>query len=603
MLKRNRVANSALAVALLALSASVLRGEVVLVGSALPQEQGWSLTTNVATPDVTTDGQLIYANTIGPPNDLTAYLLFYKDVGIGGIHYWVEFRVRIVAIEQEGPVNTQAPFALFGSFDPADPSVGDRDMVCLNMDSMSWGWSASPVGQTNHDAVHTYRLEVSGSSSTARVYVDGVLKLTETGFDTNGIIAFGDASTWNNLNSTFEVESITIFRDCNGNNVEDAIDLSMGFPDCNGNGKPDSCDLGDFFDENDCNENGVPDECDLAGGAPDCDGDVTPDECQLLENDCNENSVPDNCDVMSGSDDCDGDVVPDECEIGGFDCNSNSVLDECDLVAGSSLDLNGDNYPDECPIVNPPALEAEPGGVQKVKFISFIPPASTPEATAIRVRFVSLHQVSPPYGAAPTIPFSIFEGMSVWVGPPQHFVESSASNIPFWAAHTQCTPHYRDWTTVGLLHVTGSHIVPSSIYELEQVGRPCLDQEDGCTVISPPLENRTARWADMEQPFNPPSLTVQPDLHDVSAYVNKFRGAPGALIKARAMISPSSVFGVISPANMGIDVGLTHLSQLVDAFRGSRYPALMGKCANSSAACANHTDCGANGPCNLYCTD
>ena len=47
---------------------------------------------------------------------------------------------------------------------------------------------------------------------------------------------------------------------------------------------------------------------------------------------------------------------------------------------------------------------------------------------------------------------------------------------------------------------------------------------------------QTAHWADVETPYQPPSVG-QPDLGDVSALVNKFRSAPGAPIKARALLA------------------------------------------------------------------
>ncbi len=58
--------------------------------------------------------------------------------------------------------------------------------------------------------------------------------------------------------------------DCNGNGVDDSIDIASGTSqDCNGNGMPDECDL-DSGASDDCNVNGIPDECDggcLPGGA------------------------------------------------------------------------------------------------------------------------------------------------------------------------------------------------------------------------------------------------------------------------------------------------------------------------------------------------
>ena len=68
----------------------------------------------------------------------------------------------------------------------------------------------------------------------------------------------------------------TIARDCNGNGLDDSIDVQGGSSqDCNGNGIPDEC-------EPDCDANGIPDDCDVAAGtSSDCDLDGTLDSCQL----------------------------------------------------------------------------------------------------------------------------------------------------------------------------------------------------------------------------------------------------------------------------------------------------------------------------------
>jgi hypothetical protein len=103
------------------------------------------------------------------------------------------------------------------------------------------------------------------------------------------------------------------------------------------------------------------------------------------------------------------------------------------------------------------------------------------------------------------------------VGPPVQYVESAANPTPFHASTLQCAPHYQDWSTVGLVHVTGSAIVPSSVYEVENLAASCMGSEASCPAVSAPLEIVTTRWADVEQPYNPPSTTVQPDLGDVGA--------------------------------------------------------------------------------------
>jgi len=101
-------------------------------------------------------------------------------------------------------------------------------------------------------------------------------------------------------------------QDCNGNRVDDALDISLGTSlDCNGNGIPDECDVGVFATSPDCNANGIPDECE-----PDCNGNGIPDECEAnIAQDCNGNGIPDSCDLFSGLEvDCNGNGLPDSCE-------------------------------------------------------------------------------------------------------------------------------------------------------------------------------------------------------------------------------------------------------------------------------------------------
>ncbi|MHC4787035.1 MAG: hypothetical protein ACYTE6_13865, partial [Planctomycetota bacterium] len=63
-----------------------------------------------------------------------------------------------------------------------------------------------------------------------------------------------------------------LFDDCNGNGVNDALEIELGKAlDCNYNGVPDLCDIADGTSD-DLNGNGVPDECECP-----CDCAVPPD--------------------------------------------------------------------------------------------------------------------------------------------------------------------------------------------------------------------------------------------------------------------------------------------------------------------------------------
>jgi len=203
---------------------------------------------------------------------------------------------------------------------------------------------------------------------------------------------------------------------------------------------------------------------------------------------------------------------------------------------------------------------SDPSGLNKARFISFsVPPAATAAVgeTALRVWLVSLHHVSPPYTGSASVPFTLFEGQAMYVGPPAQYVESASSGTPFYASQLQCAPHYQDWSTVGLLHVTGEAIVPSSTYNVENLAASCLGNEASCTAVSAPLSISTTRWGDVEAPFNPPSPDPQPDTTDISALVDKFKSSLGAPIKARALLAGSNLRGTIEVAP---DLNFNHIS-------------------------------------------
>jgi subtilisin family serine protease len=337
--------------------------------------------------------------------------------------------------------------------------------------------------------------------------------------------------------------------------------------------------------EADCQGNDALDSCEFAGGALDCNGNQVIDECDMTRGqdpDCNTNHIPDSCDLAGGAANCDGDSVPDECEL---DCQPNGIPDDCDIASDPSLDINGNLIPDVCEI--PPSVLA-PDEVVKTRFITFLVPGSVTASTlptGLRVRLISLHHVDPPYTGGTSVPFTAFEygpscgetgGCVRWVGLPTQYIESNASPTPFYASSLQCTPHYQDWSTVGLLHVTGSAIVPSSIYEVQNVAASCLGNEASCTAVSAPLSIGTTRWGDVEVPYNPPSTTAQPDVGDIAALVKKFQSGSGAPIKARAMLAGDDALGNITTLN--VDLGFGHIAACVDAFRGKPYPFVIAVC-------------------------
>ncbi len=455
-----------------------------------------------------------------------------------------------------------------------------------------WGVRVAPNGNVfvtrdlpaNHDHDEG---PIEGPEETAPLHVTAARIMefdVQTGLYVRSFIVGDDTG----LRSTTGFDFMPGTMDCDFNMRPDNCDISLcsGDPacgDCNANQRPDSCDIASCAGDpacGDCNANGVPDGCDLFN----CSGSAA---CL----DCNANAIPDACDVSA----CSGDPA---C----MDCNLNEAPDSCDIAGGFSTDDNANGVPDECETVfDPPTPVADPSGINKTRFISFNIPQTTSAGgaeTALRVTLVSLHHVLPPYSGEPSVPFTQFEGQSQYVGPPLPYVESTASAIPFFASTLQCTPHYQDWTTVGLLHVTGNALVPSSTYEVANLAASCMGNEGSCTSVSAPLTIGTTRWGDVSTPFNPPPGSTQPDFGDISSLVDKFKGVTGAPIKARALLVGINLRGDVDIAP---DLNFTHIAAGVDAFKGLPYPHKPGKCAgNPSMACSADGDCPVqNQPCVL----
>jgi len=219
------------------------------------------------------------------------------------------------------------------------------------------------------------------------------------------------------------------------------------------------------------------------------------------------------------------------------DCNGNGIDDPCDVDCGTpggtcdvpgcglSADCDGDGVLEECQL--PAPATAETDGHSRNRFVSFIPPGGGQQA-AIRVRLVQLYNPNPVPEVGGMPGYAAYEGEVRWVGPPTELPEANEQGPPFggptWmGAALQCQPYYRDWGTVGLLHVYGAEILPDSTYDVQIVRSVCDGQLDNESVYSAPLVLTTARWGDVALPFAAtPETPAQPDFVDISAIVSKF---------------------------------------------------------------------------------
>jgi hypothetical protein len=114
--------------------------------------------------------------------------------------------------------------------------------------------------------------------------------------------------------------------------------------------------------------------------------------------------------------------------------------------------------------------------------------------------------------------------------------------------------------------VTGAEVVPSSAYDVQQWAASCLGNEAACSVVSTALRLSTARWGDVVAPFQ--GLTdplTQPNISDVAAVVDTFKGVAAAPTKARAQMQPNV-------PNPSAPINIVDVANTVDAFKNFAYP-------------------------------
>lgn len=224
-------------------------------------------------------------------------------------------------------------------------------------------------------------------------------------------------------------------------------------------------------------------------------------------------------------------------------------------------------------------ITAEPNGVTKVRFISFVVPATTAGTnTAIRVRLASLHHpTNPPPG---TPDFSMHEGTFRYLnsfGGSLACVDNATLSTNYRCGQLGCDPEYRDWATdlsfatnpaqaAGLIHVSGSAVVPSSTFEVSSLEEACgmRPEADTCAMATAAMMVSTSKWADVGGSGGGPPDDSGNTI-DIGLVVDRVKGLPAAVAKRRAWLKSP-----IEPVTNGItvvDVGFS-----VDALKGFPYP-------------------------------
>jgi len=191
---------------------------------------------------------------------------------------------------------------------------------------------------------------------------------------------------------------------------------------------------------------------------------------------------------------------------------------------------------------------AEPVIVDKSRYLA-LRPGNTGLEMALRVVFSNL------------VGFESFNGQYQWVGPPELFQDGAAPEPVFYASALQCTPHYRVWDDIDLLHVYGTAIVPDSMYETQVIAKGC--NTNTSLNYSTSLEIKTGKWGDIIPPYATPELP-QPNIDDVLGLVGKWLG----------QVNPSKVLGQLQPSlpNPNQDISIDDVLIDVGAWLSSPYP-------------------------------
>ena len=191
---------------------------VVLKGSQVPTDQGWSVSTNAVPPlDVAIRGKHITLNTIevqrmDEQSPGHTFMWFYKEVPFDfEPGFAIEFTLKVHAVEE--PHNyLDAGIMFYGSTDTADGMFtgGPRDqMIYFDENGIGWGDETETFAMDTTDTFHAYTLRVE-NKGVAKVYVDGTLRLTRKNWIGIPRIGFGDMTNDLGVNGRFSIGDIIV---------------------------------------------------------------------------------------------------------------------------------------------------------------------------------------------------------------------------------------------------------------------------------------------------------------------------------------------------------------------------------------------------------
>lgn len=208
------IAGSAL---LLAAAARSAAGAMVLLdGASAPAAQGWAVTSlDAAAATVTNNGAYTEINTLPTTSTgarTSGVLLFRKDLSLSTLPAY-QLDVVLQVLAGSSLHNTLDAGVSFGASDPASSfgtATTRAEMLYFEPNRIGWADDTGSFAMNTTDAFHTYSLTVNPATGSASVAVDGVQRLTRSGYVTTDQIAFGDQTNDPNVDGHYRVTSVTL---------------------------------------------------------------------------------------------------------------------------------------------------------------------------------------------------------------------------------------------------------------------------------------------------------------------------------------------------------------------------------------------------------
>lgn len=186
------------------------RGALLLLdGGTEVASQGWSVTAQAPSAvSYLPDSVRLQTSTNSGAVSGGQLLLVKAGAVEAGQPFTLQVEAMVEAVNAHNQFDSAA--AILGSFTaPAGTAAQRSEMIYLDAAAVGWADNSQSASVAVQDgAFHTYQLSVD-AAGTANLSVDGVLKLTRTGFTTTGTIAIGDQTNDPNVDATLRIRKVT----------------------------------------------------------------------------------------------------------------------------------------------------------------------------------------------------------------------------------------------------------------------------------------------------------------------------------------------------------------------------------------------------------